>query len=257
MTQPNFRPLGCSECLRNRDLGFDFSMAFQPIVDYTSGATFAFEALVRGLDNEPAGQIIGQVNTDNRYFFDQSCRVKAVELASRLGMDTHLSINFMPNAVYQPELCIRTTVAAAETWNFPVERIIFEVTEGEQVVDHAHLRDIIQTYQDMGFMTAIDDFGAGYSGLNLLADFQPDLIKLDMALIRNIDRDRGRQSIVRAILQICDEFSIRTIAEGVESRAELDALLELGIVLFQGYHFARPGFESLPEVPKERFRRED
>ncbi len=252
MPQKQYRPLGCAECLKAPDLGFEFSMAFQPIVDVDSGEVFAHEALVRGLDNAPAGDIIGQVNPDNRYFFDQSCRVKAVKLAARLGMRSHLSINFMPNAVYRPELCIRTTIDAAATWGFPVERIIFEVTEGEQVVDHGHLREIIRTYQDMGFLTAIDDFGAGWSGLNLLADFQPDLLKLDMALIRNIDRDAGRRSIVRAILQLCTELGIRPIAEGIETRAEYESLRELGIVLFQGYYFARPAFEALPAVRLDR-----
>lgn len=255
LPQKQYRPLGCSECLQGRDLGFKLTMAFQPIIDLANRSIFAHEALVRGTANEPAGDIIARVTEDNRYHFDQTCRVKAVELAARLAMPSYLSINFMPNAVYRPELCIRTTIDAAATWGFPIERIIFEITEGEQVVDHGHLREIIQSYQDMGFLTAIDDFGAGWSGLNLLAEFQPDLIKLDMALVRNIDRDRGRQSIVRAITQLCAELSIRVIAEGIESREELDTLAGFGIDLFQGYYFARPSFESLAVVPSERFDR--
>src|SRR5690606_39933033 len=94
-------------------------------------------------------------------------------------LKSKLSINFMPNAVYRPELCIRTTLAAAKEWDFPIERIIFEVTEGERIEDQAHLRNIIAHYKKQGFCTAIDDFGAGYAGLNLLADFQSDMVKLD------------------------------------------------------------------------------
>jgi len=138
----NFREVGCEECLKGDTLDFDITMAFQPIVDIRTASVFAYEALVRGVNNEPAGKVFEQVNDDNRYLFDQTCRVKAIELASRLGVDSKLSINFMPNAVYRPELCIRTTLAAADKYSFPIDRIIFEVTEGEDVKDKKHLSDI-------------------------------------------------------------------------------------------------------------------
>lgn len=240
----DYRPLGCAECLHGTALGFDFSMALQPIVDVAAGTVFAQEALVRGLGGEPAGTVFSQVNDDNRYRFDQTCRVKAIQLAARLGLDSLLSINFLPNAVYRPELCIRTTLAAAEQCGFPIERIIFEVTEGEQVTDHAHLRAILTEYQQRGFLTALDDFGAGYSGLNLLADFQPDLVKLDMGLIRGIDRSRSRQAIVRGLVAMCGELGSRVVAEGIETVDELRACRDLGIDLAQGFLFARPAFEA-------------
>ena len=97
-------------------------------------------------------------------------------------------------------------------------------------------------------MTAIDDFGAGYAGLNLLADFQPDIVKLDMALIRHIDTDRARQTIVGAMAAIGTLLGIAVIAEGVEQPREALVLHHLGISLMQGYLFARPGFEMLPQV---------
>jgi EAL domain-containing protein (putative c-di-GMP-specific phosphodiesterase class I) len=251
------RPAGpttphCAHCADGAALDFDFSMAFQPIVDLERGEIFAYEALARGPNGEPAGEVFKHVDDDNRYRFDQTCRVKAIELAARLGLTAGLSINFMPNAVYRPELCIRSTLEAAQRFDFPVERIIFEITEGEQVGDHGHLRGIIRHYQERGFRTAIDDFGAGFSGLNLLAEFQTDLVKLDMMLLRSIDTDSIRQSIVKGILQVCDELSITVIAEGIETREELTCLRRLGIGLFQGYYLARPGFEALPQVPPER-----
>jgi len=98
------------------------------------------------------------------------------------------------------------------------------------------------------FRTAIDDFGAGYSGLNLLADLQTDFIKLDMALVRGIDRSRTRQAIVRGTVSVCRDLGIATIAEGVETIDELRALMDLGIELFQGYLLARPAFEAQAEV---------
>lgn len=245
---PDFRKLGCAECRRGIDLGFDFSMAFQPIVNVRTREVFAHEALVRGLGGEPAGDVFKSVNADNQYRFDQSCRVKAIELAARLGMESYLSINFMPNAVYRPELCIRTALEAAKEFGFPRERIIFEVTESERIGDLDHLRNIIRHYQEIGFLTAIDDFGAGFAGLNLLADFRADLVKIDMALVRDIDTSASRQAIVRGIMLVADQLSTDVIAEGVETVAELECLRSMGIDLFQGFLFARPAFEAIAEV---------
>ncbi len=251
--QPDFREVGCGECVNGSLLGFDFTMALQPIVNISTNSIWAHEALVRGLDNEPSGHVFANVNDSNRYRFDQTCRVKAIKLASELGIDSMLSINFMPNAVYKPELCIRTTLMAAEQYNFPIDRIIFEITESEKINDYEHLKSIVQYYQQSGFKTAIDDFGAGYSGLNMLADMQTDLVKLDMALVRNIDTDKIRQTIIRGILQVCADLGIRVIAEGIESREELKTLQSMGIELFQGYYFARPSFESVADIDPALF----
>ncbi|WP_374473442.1 EAL domain-containing protein [Arenimonas sp.] len=246
--QKNYREMGCRECLGGAGLHFDFSMAFQPIVSLSRREVFAYEALARGPAGEPAAEVFKHVDESTRYRFDQACRVKAIELASRLKMPTYLSINFMPNAVYRPELCIRTTLEAAETYGFPIDRIVFEITEGEQVDDRAHLRDIVRHYQKRGFLTAIDDFGAGYSGLNLLADVRTDLVKLDMALVRNVHEDAGRRAIIRGVSLMCADLGMKLIAEGVETREELACLAGLGIDLFQGYLLARPAFQALPVV---------
>tara|TARA_R110000823_G_scaffold132777_1_gene261152 strand:- start:12165 stop:12941 length:777 start_codon:yes stop_codon:yes gene_type:complete len=246
--QQNFREMGCSECAGGAGLDFDFSMSFQPIVDLQNKKIFAYEALVRGLNNEPASKVFGNVNEGNCYRFDQACRVKAVKLASELGMDTFLSINFMPNAVYRPELCIRTTLEAADLYQFPVERIIFEFTEGERMDDLNHIREIVEYYKLSGFSTAIDDFGAGYAGLNMLAEIRTNFIKLDMALLRGIDQDPVRQIIVKGVLEMCQALGATVVAEGIESPEELRVLASFGINLFQGYYFAQPAFEALPQV---------
>ena len=173
------------------------------------------------------------------------------EQAAGLGLvesGASLSVNFLPNAVYRPERCIRTTLQAAREHLFPIEQIMFEFTEVEQVQDNRHIRGIVDHYQALGFKTAIDDFGAGYSGLSLLADFRPDIIKLDMHLLRGIDQDPIRQAIVRHCLALFTELQITPLAEGVETRDEMACLREMGVSLMQGYLFARPGFETLPEV---------
>ena len=238
----------CKSCRDGQALPFEFTMAFQPIVDLRTRTVFAYEALIRGIDGTGAEAMLAQVNEDNRYVFDQSCRVKAVELAARLAIPCYVSINFLPNAVYQAATCIRATLEAAQRFHFPTGQLIFEITEHEELVDKEHLKSIIGEYKRQGFKTAIDDFGAGYSGLNLLAEFQPDIIKLDMALVREIDHDPVRQAIVQGTLGVCRALAIEVIAEGVETAGELALLQSMGIHLFQGFLFARPGFEQLPAV---------
>ena len=243
-----FTPVGCKECRDLEKLEIKFTMAFQPIVNLLDRTVFGYEALVRGQNQEDADFVLSQVNDHNRYKFDQAIRVRALDLAKKLNLQGMLSINFLPNAVYRPETCIRATLEAAAELDFPTDRIMFEVTEGEKVIDHEHLKNIFIEYKKQNFITAIDDFGAGYAGLNLLADWQPDVIKLDMSLTRNIHNDRVRRSLVSGIIAVCKELSIKIIAEGIECEEECKTLFNQGVHLFQGYYFARPGFESLPTI---------
>jgi EAL domain-containing protein (putative c-di-GMP-specific phosphodiesterase class I) len=241
----------CAGCRDGEELGFELAMAFQPIVDVTTGAVYAYEALVRGLGGESAASVLGQVTDANRYAFDQQCRVKAIETATRAGLldgSARLSINFLPNAVYSPKACIQLTLRAAATNAFPTDRLIFEFTENEKMADPGHVAHIIATYQAMGFGTALDDFGAGHAGLGLLARFQPDAIKLDMELIRGLDSSLPRRLIVAGVVRLADELGITVIAEGIETEAELAALRAIGVRYIQGYLLARPEFQTLPRV---------
>ncbi len=244
----------CQSCTEDNQLDFDFTMAFQPIVNCSNESIYGYEALVRGLNNESAFSVISKVNDKNRYLFDQLCRVKAISLASKLNITSMLSINFLPNAIYTPERCIRTTFEAAKQYDFPSQRIMFEFTEVEKIDDTSHVKRIVDYYQSLGFKTAMDDFGAGYSGLNLLADFQTDIIKLDMALIRNIDSNKVRQAIVKNCLTMFNELNITALAEGIETYEEYAWLRDAGIELMQGYYFAKPGFERLPDIEHERYK---
>jgi len=239
----------CSACADGIEAPFAFSMAFQPIVNLEDQSIFAYEALVRGLEGQSAYEILSQVNDNNRYSFDQSCRIKAITLATQLMMlekDCFLSINFLPNAIYNPAACIRATLKAAEMNGFPLDHLIFEVTEGEEIEDKQHLKDIMDEYRMRGFKTAIDDFGDGYAGLNLLSEFQPDIIKIDMKLIRDIHKKPVSRAIVESIVNVCKALNITFVAEGIETVDERDILLGMGVFLQQGFLFAKPSFETLP-----------
>jgi EAL domain-containing protein (putative c-di-GMP-specific phosphodiesterase class I) len=240
----------CQSCSSDGDK-FDVAMAFQPIVDVETGRAFAFEALVRGSRGESASEVLARVTPENRYAFDQQCRVAALEGAVAAGMletNARLSINFLPNAVYSPLACIQLTLKTARATGFPTERLIFEFTENEEMADTDHVSNIIQTYRKLGFATAIDDFGAGYAGLGLLAKIQTDFIKLDMDLIRGIDASAPRRIIVEGIIRIAGSLGTTIIAEGIETVAEYDVLRGLGVRYIQGFLLARPGFRCLPEI---------
>ena len=247
--QININPLeetkGCVNCKKENELGFDFIFAYQPIVNLRKRSIYAHEALVRGPNGESAYSVLSQVTDDNRYKFDQACRVGAIRGAADLGMKELLSINFLPNAVYRPEACIRSTFEAARLYKFPIDQIIFEVTEGEQVTDRPHLVNIFREYRRVGFHTPIYDLGAGYAGLSLLSEYQPDIVKIDMELIRNIDINKTKQAIVKGIVSICSELKINVLAEGIETKEERDFLYSVGIDLMQGYYFCKPALQAI------------
>ncbi len=255
-THTAFEALGCGDCRNGHGFDIDFSMAFQPIVDMATGEPFAFEALCRSAGGEDAGSVLSRVTPRNRYAFDQSCRVKAIRTAIAAGLlatPAKLSINFLPTAVYSVKACISLTLRTAKETGFPLDRLIFEFTENERMASPEHVNAIIRHYNRIGFKVAIDDFGAGHAGLGLLARFVPDMVKLDMELVRGLDGDRRRRAIVHSLVSLCDELQTLVIAEGVETEAEAAVLREAGVRYMQGYLFARPAFEALPDIRMPAF----
>ena len=196
--------------------------------------------------------MLGQVTAENRYAFDQACRVKAIELAARLGLherdeSCRLNINFLPNAVYEPAACIRRTLSAAARNAFPLDRITFEIVEQEEMglASINHLNGIVDEYRRHGFKIALDDFSSGYSGLSRMAELKPDIVKLDRVLIQDCDTHPMRMAIIAGMIGICRETGIKLVMEGVETEAELKALLAAGARYMQGFYFARPSFEAI------------
>lgn len=230
----------------------EFTFAFQPIVDSYTRSVYSYEALVRGVGGESAYSVISRYSAAQMPEFDAACRIKALQVANKVGVTTHLNLNFLPTAALSEKYGLSSTLAAAACIGFPADRLIIEATEGETIGDHARFAEVINEYRRAGVRLAIDDFGAGYSGLNLLAEFQPDIVKLDMSLVRNIHRHGPRQAIVRAIAQVCTDLGIDFIVEGVETVEEYAWFTDQGVTLYQGYLFAKPLFEALPEfsLPK-------
>lgn len=223
-----------------------FSFAFQPIVNVTTGTITSFEALVRGENVESAYSILQQVSPDNLHSFDAILRERAIPLAAELGISCNLNLNLIPNALLDSDQVISTTIDAANKYGISLSKIVIEISESEFIHDRLIFVDKINKYRSMGIKFSIDDFGAGYSGLNLLAEFQPDDIKLDMTLVRDIESKGPRQAITRGIIRTCLDLGIEITAEGVETTAEYWWLKNEGIEFFQGYLFAKPGFEHLP-----------
>lgn len=226
----------------------DFAFAFQPIVSMRCQQIVAHEALARGPAGQSAGSVLEQVTWENRHQFNLDCKDKAIAQAVSLDIDGALSINFIPNALGSVADCVRQTIELATERNFPLSRLIFEMTENERLLDPGALIDMLGQYRKLGIKTAIDDFGAGYAGLNLLAQFQPDIVKLDMELIRDVDSSIPKQIIVGSVIDMCRQLKVVIVAEGVESTAERDYLYAAGIDFMQGYLFARPAFMALPGV---------
>ena len=226
----------------------DFTFAFQPIIHATRREVFSYEALIRGKHNEPAGQLLQQVAPSNLHKFDEESRVIAIEMAARMGLSVHLNLNLLPLSIESSPTAISSILDTAEKHSIRPEQIILEILEKEMISDFERFEAAVNEHRGKGLSFAIDDFGAGHAGLNLLADFQPEFIKLDMCLLRGIDGNGPRQAIVRGIIRTCFDLGIDVIAEGVETDDEYAWLRSEGIVLFQGWLLARPGFEQLPQV---------
>ena len=225
-----------------------FTYAFQPIVDISAGSIISYEALIRGVKNEPAHHILKEIAPSKMTWFDGHSRSQAVALAAQLGIDCQVNLNVMPQTLAASDSALQSTLDTAHQCGFALDRLVLEITEQGILEDLKHVGDQLNEYRGLGIGLAIDDFGAGYSGLNLLAQFQPDQIKIDMNLVRGIAGDGPRQAIVRAISQVCFDLGIEVIAEGVETLEEFEWFAEHGVELYQGYLFAKPGFECLPPV---------
>lgn len=224
---------------------------FQPIV-YASQPenVFAHEVLLRGMNEDgsivsPGRMFAAAKDADLLFFLDRTARIQAIRSAHEYQVAGNLFINFSPAAIYDPSHCLGSTLSVLKDAGMKYERIVFEVVESEHIQDSKHLVNLINFYRESGFSVALDDVGSGYSSLNLLAELKPDFMKIDLYLIRDVDKDAYKQRIVAKLLEAAQQLGIRSVAEGVESFEEYEWLREHGADLVQGYLFAKPACPPL------------
>jgi EAL domain-containing protein (putative c-di-GMP-specific phosphodiesterase class I) len=226
-----------------------FSHAFQPIFDISENRVCAYEVLLRGANGEGPGSVFSQVEPDDLLAFDQYNRERALILAKKLGIECRIHLNFTPRSVlFEDGRYVTETIEQVQSLGLRPNQLVVEITESEFISDIKSVTKVLNRSRRGQCIIAIDDFGAGYAGLNMLADIQPDVIKLDMTLLRDIDSSGPRQAIVSAINNVGLDLGIDILAEGVESEKEFEFLQSIGIEFYQGYLFAKPGFECLPET---------
>jgi len=219
---------------------------YQPVFQNDCKSVWGYECLMRGLADDGSLVMPKQLlewATQERLIFmlDRICRETHIRNAAAvLPDDVAILINFLPTAIYEPSFCLKTTIAAAKSAGIAPNRVIFEVVETEKVLDSDHLSSILNEYRKSGFRVALDDVGSGFAGLTMLADLNPDLIKMDRELVQGAVKSEMHRIIVRALVQIAKASGSLILAEGVETEAELALMKSFGVDLFQGFLLGRP-----------------
>lgn len=222
------------------------NIAFQPIISLRDGSVYGYEALCRGplnTDMQNPGMLFEFAEKYNMIWdLEQLCRSKAFEAAFVLKKDMKLFVNVNPNIMDDIKFKQGFTKEYLELFPINPDNIIFEITEREAIRNISLFVQTVQNYKDQNYKIAIDDAGAGYSGLNLISDIRPHYIKLDMNLIRGVNINNTKQSLVKSLCEFAALTNTLLIAEGIETEGELVKLIELGIHYGQGYFIQRPDF---------------
>lgn len=240
------------ELIKNRSI----CTHYQPIVGIKEGElqVIGHELLSRGLDEKgdiiPPFKMFEAARVRNRVFsLDRACRLEAVRNASVVG-DKLIFINFIPTAIYVPEHCLASTFELIKQMDIKPEQVVFEVVETDEVKDITHLKRIFDYYRSHGFKYALDDVGVGFNDLEMLKNMEPDFVKLAIEYTNGVSEDVSKQKVAKAVLRIAHDMGAFALAEGVESKKDLDYLTEMGYDLFQGYYFAKP--HPTPTVTLEK-----
>ncbi len=223
-------------------------MAFQPIVDWREHRVYGYEALLRSSDPEmgnPASILDAAEQLGRLHELGRAVRRTVAAAAVNAPSGVKLFVNLHSADLSDDELYAEDSPLARIA-----DSVVLEITERESLGDVRNLATCIATLKSRGFQMAVDDLGAGYSGLTSFTQIHPEVTKLDMSLVRGIDCDPKRKSIVRSMTALCHELGMTVVAEGVETIAERDVLKDLECDLFQGYFFGRPAraFAALEHV---------
>ena len=225
---------------------------FQPIVSLRDGSVLGYEALSRGPEDTPLQNpdaLFGVAAEYGRLWdLEQLCRTKALESAFQSGQEIKLFLNVNPFVIHDEKFKQGFTKEYLRTFGIDPENINFEITEKNAVEDPVGFRKTIEHYKRQNYKIAVDDAGAGYSGLNMITDVHPHYIKLDMQLIRGIDKDGYKKALVKSLHEFCRLADVSLIAEGIETEGELEALIDVGVHYGQGFFIRRPDREiGLPD----------
>ncbi len=225
-------------------------IVFQPIVSLRDGTVYGYEALSRGPDGcemESPSILFECAQRFNKLWeLELLCRTKAIETLYALRTKIRLFLNVNPSIMHDPKFQQGFTKDYLSQYSISAEDVIFEITEREAISNVADFIKTIRNYKDQNYKIAIDDAGAGYSGLNLISDVCPHFIKIDMNLIRDIDKDVTKQSLVKSMREFASLSNTYLIAEGIETEGELLKLIEIGIDFGQGYLIQRPNPDLAP-----------
>ncbi len=223
------------------------NFAFQPVIDCTQKNTYFVESLIRGPDGQKAEQYLGGMSKNELHQFDLHSTSDALSLAAQLNI-CNLSINFNPRTLFQTDKIVDRLEEVLKEHGFLNHQLIIEITEKDIIQNYDGAFNTLDLLRSRGIRLALDDFGAGYAGLSLLAEYQPDIIKFDQSIITNIHRSHAKQSIVCSIFSCAEDMAITACAEGVENENEFHCLLDMGVKKFQGFLFGMPTINSYNEI---------
>ncbi len=222
----------------------DIYTVYQPIVSLLDATIIGYEALSRGPEESPLqspDKLFKAAQTYKKTWeLEQLCRIKAIERASNIEKDRHLFINVDPHIFKDEKFKKGFTKEFLLANNVSPDCIVFEITEKTCIEDYKGFRQALDNYVDQGYKIAVDDTGSGYSGLKMLNETKPHFIKIDMDLIRNVNTDSFKQSLIECFVKLSDATNMKLIAEGIETEEELKTLISLGVYAGQGFFIARP-----------------
>jgi EAL domain-containing protein (putative c-di-GMP-specific phosphodiesterase class I) len=213
-------------------------MAYQPIVSWSRKSIVAYEALVRPIHPalpNPGALIAAAERLGRLHQLGRQLRDNVAETLARSPQVPQMFVNIHGHDLGDDHL-----LDAEAPLSRLAGRVCLEITERAALDGVPDLADRMARLRKLGFRIVVDDLGAGYSGLTSFAQLQPDMVKIDMSLVRNVDREPTKERLVRSLMAVGNDMNIGVVCEGVETAAERDALLRVGCDLFQGYHFARP-----------------
>jgi diguanylate cyclase (GGDEF)-like protein len=228
----------------------DIHMVAQPIVSFKTGNPLGWESLLRGPEGSPfysPGKLFASAEKTGRTFrLESLCRRKSIDNLKYLNPSCKLFINLDARSIDDPFLLRGEIFKRLEKYQLNPHNIVFEITERHAIKNFNLFREIIQEYRKKGYLIAVDDAGAGYSSLEAIAEIYPDYIKIDMALIRNIDVDPVKQALLETFVKFSNKVKCKLIAEGIETESELETVINLGVDYGQGFILGRPNKKFLP-----------